>query len=41
MRNTATSIVCTLICFAFAFSLMFGDGTASFISITMGKKKNA
>ncbi len=38
--NTATTIVYPIICIALAFGLMLGDGTASFMSITMGKKEN-
>ena len=38
--NTATSIVYPIICIALAFGLMLGDGTASFMSIAMGRKEN-
>ncbi len=38
--NTATSIVYPIICIALAFGLMLGDGTASFLSIAMGRKEN-
>jgi len=38
--NTATTIVFPLTCIALAFSLMLGDGTASFMSLSSGKGEN-
>lgn len=37
--NTATSIVFSLTCVAFAFALMLGDGTATYISLCLGRKE--
>ncbi len=39
LGNGATNVIFPLTTFAMAFSLMIGDGTASFISLMLGKKE--
>ena len=40
LGNTATSIVFPFTCLGLAFGLLLGDGTAAFMSLSMGKKEN-
>ncbi len=40
LGNGATNVVFPIVVVCLAFSLMFGDGSASFLSIKLGEKKN-
>lgn len=40
LGNAATNVVFPLTTFAMAFALMIGDGSASFMSLMLGKKEN-
>ncbi len=40
LGNTATSIAFPFTCLGLAFGLLLGDGTAAFMSLSMGKKEN-
>ncbi len=40
LGNAATNVIFPLSTFAMAFALMIGDGTASFISLMLGKKED-
>lgn len=40
LGNGATTVVFPMITFAMAFSLLFGDGSATFLSLKLGEKKD-
>ena len=39
LGNGATTVIFPMITFAMAFSLLFGDGSATFLSLKLGEKK--